>query len=532
MKWGYIIQQLTASHADAEFLIDACTGRTWTRGDFHNAAKSTAEELHRRGLERGDRLALLLPNGPEFILLYFGCLYAGVTVVPLNSLLHPNQIVQLIKIAQPKALIYSLKTEQALEATWSSVDLPMWPIDANVGENELSLWNLPRPIIDDEVAFAEIQNDQIFSINFTSGTTGQPKGVCHTVKGLFSAANTFALTLGMSSQTRMYHVLPMSYMAGFLNTILCPYVCGGSIVVDRAFDAILSLSFWRHPIKYAVNTFWLVPSILGSLLKIDRDKVGAVWSQERCPLICVGTAPLPLAIKNECEARYGFKVMESYGLSETLFIATNIPSSGSPGSVGRVLSSVEVRCSDNNGHPLPKGDTGELWVRTNFMMAGYWDAFALRPSRNEHIGDWFPTGDIGYECPSGEIFISGRKKDLIIRGGMNISPREVEDVLLDHPAVEEVAVIGMPDDFYGEQIIACIILKKTETPENLKLHCHRYLSSPSIPNHFLIMDCLPRGVTGKIQKNELCILASSILEPTSKLNNLYEPPSDPDRNRT
>ena len=305
----------------------------------------------------------------------------------------------------------------------------------------------------------------------------------------------------------MYHVLPMSYMAGLLNTLLCPFAAGASIVIDRSFDARLSLSFWGNPIEHDVNTFWLVPSILATLTKLDRDSRASGYCRQHVKLVCVGTAPLPLQVQKDFETKFGVPVQESYGLSETLFVATNSPKwRRAAGSVGKILSGVEIRVADQNGGQIPSDEAGELWIRSRFTMAGYINPETYLP---EQFGESesFQSGDIGRISNDGDLYITARKKDLIIRGGVNVSPRAIEDILLEHLAIEQAAVLGHPNELLGEEIIAVLRLKPGHSLEaeraSLTAFCRSHLSAHSRPDRYLEVESFPASVTGKIQKHKL-----------------------------
>lgn len=311
----------------------------------------------------------------------------------------------------------------------------------------------------------------------------------------------------------MLHVFNMAYMAGFLNTLLCPFMAGGSVVLSRAFDARTMLRFWEPAIAHSTNTLWLAPTMLTALLRFDRNPAGAEFSREHVKTVCVGTAPLPSSTKREFEDRYGVTVLESYGLSELLLLTSD--SKRHPvaaGSVGRPLAEVEIKIVDDGGNGLPSGEDGEVLVRTPQAMSGYIDAesremIALDPA------EWFPSGDIGHLSEAGDLFITGRKKDLIIRGGMNISPRRIEDILLEHPAVAEVSVVGVEHEFYGEEVVAAIRLlsghRLDDVRSALELVCKSHLSAVSMPNRFVEVSEFPMSVTGKVQKAKLARALSS-----------------------
>ena len=283
-------------------------------------------------------------------------------------------------------------------------------------------------------------------------------------------------------------------------------------MLARAFDARTMLRFWEPAIAHRANTFWLAPTMLTALLRFDRNPAGAEFSREHAKTVCVGTAPLFSSTKREFEDRYGVTVLESYGLSELLLLTSN--SRRHPiaeGSVGRPLGEVEIEIVDDDGNALPNGEDGEVLVRTPQAMAGYIDSesrelIPLDPR------EWFPSGDIGHLSEVGDLYITGRKKDLIIRGGVNISPRRIEDVLLEHPAVSEASVVGVKHEFYGEEVVAAVRLasghRLDEVRAELESVCKAHLSAVSMPNRIVEVSEFPLSVTGKVQKAKLSELLS------------------------
>jgi acyl-CoA synthetase (AMP-forming)/AMP-acid ligase II len=222
--------------------------------------------------------------------------------------------------------------------------------------------------------------------------------------------------------------------------------------------------------------------------------------------VCIGTAPLPLSLKKAFEAKYGVELFESYGLSELLFVTATSPfAARDEGSVGTALPGVAIEIRDEQGTPLA-GAEGEIHVKTPFLTPGYIDYDSGRPETIP-ADSWFPTGDVGRLGADGQLFVTSRKKDLIIRGGVNVSPRAVEDVLLEHPAIEEAVAIGVPDEFYGETIVAVLILKAGRTlaaeEESLERLCRDRLSAAARPSRFMTVDGFPRSTAGKIQKNRV-----------------------------
>lgn len=502
------VRELIVHHRDRTFLIDGATGRSLTYGELHTWAARLAAALRARGIGPGDRVALLLDNSPEFALLYFGCLYAGAVAVPVSPALSPAEVRFILRSSRARLLVCSPAMRELGEAEMEvSAPGAVWVVGHGGGaDGEQGLdygVPLPAPLPDAQLLPQE-SADAVFSINFTSGTTSLPKGVVHRVGALLGNARAFNEMMGIGAGHRFVHVFPMAYMAGFLNTLLCPFVAGGSVVLGGAFDARVALAFWPLVARYSVNAMWLAPTMLAILQRVDRDTTGREFCRSVQPLVCVGTAPLPGKLKLDFEGRYGVELMESYGLSELLLVSANTPRAPrTPASVGRLVPGVEVEIRGGEGVDSSRGE-GDIWVRTPFALAGYLD---YETGKSEPADPWFSTGDVGRLDDAGDLFITGRKKDLIIRGGVNVSPRAVEETLLLHDAVQEAAVVGLPHEVYGEEVAAAVRLHAgrdlAQEQASLQAFCRERLGPAAVPTRFVGVTDFPRSVSGKVQKHEL-----------------------------
>ena len=509
------VRNIFESNAARTFIFESQTERQFSYADFHNMAIQAATLLKSKNIQRHDRVALLLNNSVEFAALYFGCLFSGAVAMPVNPALHVIEIEFILSHSGQQLIVYAPSTKIILEEIniHHCMSLGIIPCNESDMSSQGTDWSMFTEV---EASSSEdtiwkplkgIRDDDLFSIHFTSGTTSLPKGVPHRINALLRNAFAFNNEFGVTSDSRFLHVLPMSYMAGFLNTLLCPFMAEGSVVLSRQFDAASSLRFWGPAIKYGVDTFWMTPTMLAVLSRIDRGKEGLEYCRERVKNVFVGTAPLPFKTKDEFEKKYSVEVYESYGLSELLFVSAN--SGRHPrvkGSVGQILPDIEVTVKSENGELLQAGKDGEIWIKTPFATPGYL-ADGEKQAQDGLKAGWFPTGDIGYRDERGNLFITARKKDLIIRGGFNISPRAVEEVIMTHPAVQDVCVVGLSHDFYGEEVVAVVCLKDGHTlsaeQPSLEALCRQELSTNAIPTRFMSMENFPLSTTGKIQKHEI-----------------------------
>lgn len=512
------ILDVVMRQVDRPFLIDSLADRTLTYGQFHAGACSVASTLKQAGVKRRDRVAILLNNSAEFASLYFACLYLGATAVPVNPLLSGREIAFIIEHCGASRLVYEPSLEALVPDDVLQGGLPTLTFQAQGSEQGGGELSLDPRLGADFQPFEGVDPADLFSLSFTSGTTSQPKGVPHRIDRLFAAAGAFNEALGFGPHTRLYHVLTMAYMAGFLNTLLCPFLAGGSVVLGAAFEPTLALRFWEAPVRHQANTLWIVPTMAAALVKIDRDPRGPKHCEQGIERICIGTAPLPQQLRQDFEAKYGVRLLESYGLSEVLFVATDTAANPAPdGSVGPPLPGVQLRFVDDAAQDLPRGQDGEILIRTPFLMAGYLDYETSLP-RPPDAEQWFSSGDVGHLSPHGLLFITGRKKDLIIRGGVNISPRVVEEALLASEDVVDAAVVGAPHTFYGEEVVAVIKLEQGRELEQVKptltALCKEQLSPLSVPARYVALDAFPVSSTGKVQKNKLReLVAAGTKEP-------------------
>ncbi len=476
-----IIGDILTVHAEKPFIIDAGTGAVITYRKLDQIAKNIAGFLHETGFRAGDHIGLFCSNSPEFALMYFGCLWGKFVAVPVNPALPAADIEHILTHAGLKALF-----RNSVENT-SKVKIPDGIPVFDLGAREVreTIFPVDRDYLPDP------DHQQVSSIFFTSGTTSKPKGVVHKAGSFLSAAMAFNAASWINERTRLMHVLPMAYMAGFLNTLICPFVAGASVVLCPAFNAFSAMNFWQPVFKYEINALWLVPMMLASLLKIDRNAAAAEYCRVNRCRAYVGTAPLPLWLKNDFEKRYSMSIYESYGLSETLFIAANGPQvQYSEGSAGQPLNGVKLRIEDS----------GELKVRASWLMKEYWSEGKNLLSDPD---GWFPTGDIVRIDKNGGLFITGRCKDLIIRGGINLSPLAIEEKLMMSGLFEMVAVVGLPHKELGEEVVAAVILKTAGTRNDAENFRRTNFSSGYGPDRLAYLPELPLNSNGKILKNVL-----------------------------
>jgi acyl-CoA synthetase (AMP-forming)/AMP-acid ligase II len=516
--WAERLARIFRGNAERTFLIDAASGREVTYDGLLVHASSAAIALQRRGIRLGDHLGVYLQNSAEFAILYFACLLGGFVAVPINNALSRKDRAFILLRSKLAALVVGQGRLMDLEDlvgddAAAPAGLPTvhalgsfrnGTTGGAVNADALTLEGASRA--DCENLLAALEGRRLFSIHFTSGTTSLPKGVPHRVSSLLGNADAFNRAFGIGRDDRFLHVMPMSYMAGFLNSLLCPFMAEASVVLAPQFTAQSVLRFWESVVAHRADTLWVSPTMLATLTRIDRSPLGPDYCRRRAVRVFSATAPLPLKIRQEFAGKYGADVIESYGLSELLLITANIgPAGPKLGSVGRSISEADIEIRAEDGKPSSRGEDGGIYVRTPHSAMGYLNYDTGEPGPPPAA--WFDTGDVGHVDDEGYLFVTGRKKDLIIRGGFNISPRKIEEVLLQHGGIDDVAVIGAPHDYYGEEVIAAVIMKPgwtiSELERELRRLCHRELGPGLGPDRFMCFDKFPVSSTGKVQKRSL-----------------------------
>ena len=482
-----------------DFITVAMTGKKYTYEDVLFYSLKLARFFEEKGIKKGEKVAIFLPNCVEYIFTYFACMHIGAVAVPINHKLHLEEVKHILVQIEPFILITSKEYEHSLQQLMPQEKILAFNLQEDV-QTFFSLISLYE--INESEAFSAITNEDLFAIVFTSGTTAKPKGVMIWYGGLLGNAASFVQALNLTPDLKFYNMLDLAYLGGIYNLTVIPFMAKASIVLAKAFNPQTAIFFWEEVIKYSINALWLVPSIASILLLVDRDDKGCVYAKNKIKIALIGTAPLSLSLRKKFEERYGITLYENYGLSETFFITTNSPQYGVPKGVGKVIERCSVIILDERGVRCPPREVGEIVVGSPYKMQGYY-------KQQGALGDMFVTGDVGYVDEDGFLYITDRKKDIIIRGGINISPREIEEVIANYPGVDEVVVVGIEHDYVGEDIIAVVKSKNNLQEKDLKAHCTRFLANFKIPSRFVIKEEFPRAVTGKVQKNQLKLMLRS-----------------------
>jgi long-chain acyl-CoA synthetase len=499
MAQGNLARNLTAS---AERVGDRVAQRLddveVTYAALDEASSRVAGLLAAKGVGPGDRVGIMLPNVPYFAAVYYGILRLGAVVVPMNVLLKGREVSFYLRDPEAKVVLAWHGFAEAAQQGAAEAGTECVLVEPGAFERLLAGAE-PRRDVEERAA------DDTAVILYTSGTTGTPKGAELTHANLGRNAEIAVGLFGIGQDDVVLGALPLFHSFGQTCGLNACIRAGGVLTLIPRFDPDKALEIIARD---RVTVFEGVPTMYSAMLQSAAAETADTSSLRVC---ASGGAALPVEVLRAFEARFGCKVLEGYGLSETSPVASfNHPDRDRrPGSIGTPIDGVDMKVVGEEGEDLPAGEVGEIAIRGHNVMKGYW----RRPDATaEAVRDgWFHTGDLAKVDDEGYFYIVDRKKDMIIRGGYNVYPREVEEVLYEHPAVAEAAVIGMPHPELGEEVAAVVALKAggDATADELRDHCREQVAAYKYPRHVFFVDALPKGPTGKILKREIEVPAAA-----------------------
>lgn len=491
-----------------------------TYGELDRLSNRVANALVDMGIGHGDKVALNCVNVPFFPIVYYGIMKAGAAVVPICVLFTAPEIEYHLRDSDAKAVFVfegtaelpmAKVTKEAFDKVESCEHLVVMTADM-LGQSpidgHLTLTQVTHDKSEDFETYPTSPDDTC-AILYTSGTTGKPKGAELTHLNLWSnVVTTYSIhlpTLDFTDQQQKTCLitLPLFHTTGQTVQMNTNLYGGNRVVLLPRFDPKQTLDAM---VREKVN-FWVgVPTMYWALLRyVDEHGYDISHIADNMKVCTSGGAPMPVEVMKEFEEKFGVRVMEGYGLSETSPLATfnQFEKPSKPGTVGQSIFGVDVRCFDDDDREVPRGERGEIVIRGTNVMKGYYK----RPEATAEAfrNGWFHTGDIGVMDEEGYVSIVDRKKDMILRGGYNVYPRQLEEVIMTHPAVSLVAVIGVPDDRLGEEVKAFVVLKPGQalTSDDFIDWCKTQIAANKYPRHVEFRDALPIGNTGKIFKRAL-----------------------------
>ncbi|GMA41024.1 class I adenylate-forming enzyme family protein [Mobilicoccus caccae] len=480
-------------HADARPGQPAVRTRevTWSYGELRDKAGAYAGALASAGIERGDRVLLIAPSVPEFLAAYYGAHALGAVVITMNTMAAPPEIAYVLQDSGARLVIAWHAAVPNATTAARDLGIDVWPLPDGAAPPEAG-----EPV----EAPVDAGRDATAILLYTSGTTGRPKGVELTQANLIDTAQIFAAQLGVSADERFGTALPLFHVFGQCVCLNAVMAAGASMTLLSPFDPVAMVELVRD---HQLNVLSGVPTMWIAMLHVPGDYGPVDVASLR--LAASGGASLPVEVIRAFEERFGCTILEGYGLTESTGGSTYhaLDIEQRPGTVGVPLPGTTVEVRSPEGTVLPAGEVGEVFMAGPTVMKGYWnnpEATAVDLPEG-----WLRTGDLGALDEGGYLRIVDRAKDLIIRGGYNVYPREVEEVLYTHPDVVEAAVVGVPHETLGEEVGAVLV---TRAGADLDVEAMRdwlkgHLSAYKVPHLFRVVEALPKGATGKVLKRAI-----------------------------
>ena len=494
-----LIDQYAEQCPERSFVISPETGIELSYGNLQLSAISYSQYFSAIGLKKGDTVSFMMGNGLATVELFLSTLYAGCITSPLNPAAGQDQIEYVLDHSDTKVVFVSDIYESQVRDAAKKLGRNIQIIKADVDQGPE--WDVEPSgsVLLPELGFAE---DGL--LMYTSGTTGRPKGVILTHKNLISGGMNTAVAHELTPNDRSICVLPLCHINAQCVTVLAPLVSGGSVVMPHSFSVS---SFWNWIIDNHCTWFSVVPTIISYLMhhQHDMSDEGLKNALSQVRFGRSASAALPPSLHAGFEEQFGVAIVETMGLTETAaqILSNPLPPRknkyGSPG----IAFGTEIKIVDEFGKMLPANTEGELMVRGDNIMRCY---YKNPQATAEALDDgWLHTGDLAKQDEDGFVFITGRLKELIIKGGENIAPREIDDALYSYPGVVEAGAVGIDDEHYGQEVVACVVVNSETTISEKELieHCLQKVGKVKAPRNIYFFDDLPKGPSGKVQRLKL-----------------------------
>lgn len=465
---------------------------TITYGEAYERSGRVANVLKGAGLKAGDRVSVQADKSPDYLFLYLACLRSGLVFHPINPAYRQQELQHLLQDAEPSVFVTSAESgeQEALSQALGAAKI----LHLTTGQTGLGA---PADDAFGEFESVSLSKSDLAALLYSSGTTGKPKGVMLTQENLASNTQALVRAWDFSHQDVLLHALPVFHVHGLFIALGCVLLSGASMRWLDKFQADRVIEELPH-----CSVMMGVPTYYSRLLedsRVNRDSVHHIR------VFVSGSAPLHPAVSNSFKERTGHRILERYGMTETSVITTNpLKQERRPGTVGKPLGDISVRVASDDGVTLSSGQTGGVQVKGPNVFAGYWKL--PDKTRQEFTDDgYFKTGDLGVWDADGYLSIVGRSKDLIITGGLNVYPKEIELFVDTCEGIQESAVIGVPHSDFGEAVVAVVVASAADHPtsEVLMQRCKQNLAGFKVPKRVVFVSELPRNAMGKVQKNQL-----------------------------
>lgn len=477
------------------------TSENYTYEELNKLVVKLASGLQQNfNLQKDDVVAIQSSNRIEFVITLYACWRIGVSVTTMNPALKPNEISN--QLIDSQAKVYFYEKSCARKAVLALEKMPILPIRVLLDqEKNLDEIYFYEAFSDKEINEVNMMPETIALLIYTSGTTGKPKGVCLSHSNISSMLQGVVEFLQLNEGDRSYLILPLFHVNSIHFTLSAPLLVGGSVFLTNRFD---SEQFLKNVDQYKPTFTVGVPTVYKMLMAIPAKTIAQYDLSSLRYGLC-GGAPITVSEFNRIQEMYPFKLLEGYGLSEGAVCSTSNPIYGERkvGSIGIRFPGQQLKVVDEKGVEAPVGSAGELLIKGDNVMLGYLNNPEATAETIQN--GWLYTGDLGFVDEDGYFYIVGRKKEVIIRGGINIYPKEIEEIIYEMPEVEEAAVIGVFDEKYGEEVICYASLRRGSTITELEIidYCKEKIANYKCPKEIIFVEALPKNSVGKIVKNKL-----------------------------
>ena len=501
MNLAQVLSESSAEYSGKTAIV--FEGQGYRFREIDEEIRRRAAWLQRLGVRQGDRVALQLPKSMEFIFLHLAVLSLGAITLPLNDDYSPEEVGYFLSDSESSTFIANIQGFSRNRDVMAGLrGMKTYVVDGLSPDGSGPLSVELRKVGAEDPRQYPAQDDDVAMLCYTSGTTGKSKGAMITHRNLVTNMRSLKEIWEWTDRDVLLHVLPLFHIHGLVVALHGGLYAGSTILMHERFDARRT---WETIAREKCTLLMAVPTIYHRLLnEWDRLKPGL----ESMRVFISGSAPLSENLFHRFEATTGFRILERYGMTEAGMIASNpyAPSGRKPKSVGFPLPGVRVRVVSEDGNDVKPGDVGEVWIQGDNVFKGYWRM--PEKTKESFEGGWFKTGDVGYQDPGdeGRLYLVGRARELIITGGYNVYPKEIENLLEKHEAIHEAAVVGIPDDDYGEKVTAVVVLRKDRCqtkPEEIIEFSRKHMAGYKCPKQVHIVVELPRNAMGKIQKDAL-----------------------------
>ncbi len=502
MNLNELLKERATAQPEQPCVISESDGTCLSYAQFFSAVGRVSSLMAASGIRKGDVVSLLLPNSAEYVIAYFACWRLGAIAGPVNSLLKAQEIAYVISNSEAKAIL----VHPDYADTIASIRGEIPSITAVISSTQVSELCDIENSSEELNPTSQIDGPDEAIIIYTSGTTGKSKGCLLTHENIVANARQISSWMKFSPADRILTLMPLFHMNAVTVTTVAPIYAGATTIISPRFS---TSRFWEIVSNHKVTTFGSVATMLSMLLNAFPDGVPRGFKSKQLRFAMCGSAPVPVEVLRRFEETFNCLVIEGYGLSESTCRSTFNPPNERrrPGSCGLSIGN-EMKVVDEEDLAVADGMLGEIVLRGENIFKGYYKD--PEANKNAFRDGWFHTGDIGYRDSDGYFYIVDRKSDMIIRGGENIYPREIDEVLYQNSGVAAAATVGVSDPLYGEEVTSFVVLKEGAriTEADLMAFCRERLADYKCPKSIRFVTEVPKGPTGKILKRELVKLIS------------------------